>query len=95
MPSVATLSVRFKNGDTDSCHLTEELATDLNDFVLKLLDELGGRDDATRTSDEMGEDHAFLRPGDRQRLPPVVGNLERSKDEEPHGPKASPLARGE
>jgi hypothetical protein len=51
----------------------------------QLLDELVGPDDASRTSDETGKDHPFLRPGDRQRLPPVVGDLERSKDEEPHG----------
>jgi len=34
---VAELWVRYKNGDTDSWRLTDELAADLSDFVLKLI----------------------------------------------------------
>jgi hypothetical protein len=34
---VATLWVRYKNGDTDSWRLTDELAVEINDFVVKLI----------------------------------------------------------
>jgi hypothetical protein len=34
---MATLSVRFKNGDTDPWRLTDELAANLSDFLLRLL----------------------------------------------------------
>lgn len=34
---MAMLWVRYKNGETDSWRLTDELATDLGDLVLKLI----------------------------------------------------------
>ena len=40
--------------------------------------------DPTRACDEVGEDRAFLRSGDRQRIPACLRDLERSENEETH-----------
>jgi hypothetical protein len=42
--------------------------------------------------DEAGEDRPLLRSGDRQRIPASLRDLERSKDEEAHGRRLTPVA---
>jgi len=51
----------------------------------KLLDQIVDGHDPTRACDEAGEDRAFLRSGDRQRLPACLRDLKRPEDEETHG----------
>ena len=47
--------------------------------------------DTSPTSEQEGEDRAFLRSGDRQRLPACLRDLERSEDEETHRRRLAPV----
>ena len=57
----------------------------------KLLDEIVNGHDATHVCEKAGEDRSLLRPGDRQRLPAWLRDLERSEHEETHGPRLTPV----
>jgi hypothetical protein len=50
----------------------------------KLFDEIVDGHDPTRACHEAGEDRAFLRSGDGQRIPARLRDLERSENEETH-----------
>jgi hypothetical protein len=69
---MATLTVRFVNGDTDSWRLTDALAADIDDFVLKLIS-ASARDQVfsfpvTVEEGGAGTDYGFV----SLRLPEVV-----------------------
>jgi hypothetical protein len=58
----------------------------------QLLDEIVDGHDTTRAGDQASEDHAFLRSGDRQRIPAFRHDLEGSEDEETHTSRLARLA---
>jgi hypothetical protein len=60
----------------------------------QLLDKVIDGHDTPRAGEQEGQDRAFLRSGDRQRIPAVRHDLERSEDEKAHSPDASALDRG-
>jgi hypothetical protein len=61
-------------------------------FAPQLLDEIVDGHDSTRAGDQAGEDRAFLRSGDRQRIPAFLRDLERPENEEAHGRRLTPVA---
>jgi hypothetical protein len=60
----------------------------------QLLDEVIDGHDTSPAGEQEGEDRAFLRSRDRQRIPAFRHNLEGSEDEEAHPSEASALDRG-
>ena len=60
----------------------------------QLLDEVVDGHDTSPAGEQEGEDRAFLRSGDRQRIPAVRHDLEGSEDEKTHLPDASAPDRG-
>jgi hypothetical protein len=60
----------------------------------QLLDEVIDGHDTTPAGEQEGEERAFLRSGDRQRIPAVRHDLEGSEDEKTHPPDASAPDRG-
>src|SRR5262249_51665978 len=56
----------------------------------ELLDQIVDGDDPARAGDQAGEDRAFLRAGDRQRVATFPHDLQRSEDEETHRRRVVP-----
>jgi hypothetical protein len=60
----------------------------------QLLDELIDGHDTPPAGKQEGQDRAFLRPGDRQRIPAVRHDLKGPENEKTHLPDASATDRG-
>ena len=60
----------------------------------QLLDEVIDGHDTPPAGKQEGQDRAFLRSGDRQRIPAVRHDLKGPEDEKTHPPDANALDRG-